>query len=445
MFNLKRVLLYLLLLVVIVAGGLWARWQFEWTAPVISIKLDQGYIGTRPFEIEIVDQGTGLKNAAVVLRAGERDYPIVSEEYDSGVKSKKFSITLTPDKVQHADGPGVLRVTARDRSFWGFFNGNEATQELYVVVDMTPPTLHLISTDRYINFGGSGLVFYQTSPDAVLSGVKVGSYFFKGYRGNLKAPDMYLAFFAHPHDVVDSKALIIAEDAAGNVSQREFTYVLKNIKKRKKSVQLSDELIQSRVIPLLGGDPSGQRGMKKAFVAVNHDMRSQNEAKINEVCAESKNELLWDQPFHQLSNSQVEANFGDERTYYYKGEIIDRAFHLGYDLAVTRNYPVEAANNGSVVFSDDLGIYGRTVIIDHGLGLFTLYSHMSTLSVKKGDKVERKQVIGKTGETGLTTGDHLHYTTLIHGVPVLPLEWWDGRWVEENVLSRIRAGNSGEL
>ena len=445
MFNLKKAFLYVLLLVIIVSGGLWVRSQFEWTAPVINIKLDNGYIGTRPFEVEVLDKGTGLKNVSVVLRTGGKDHPLVSETFDSPVTSKTFSITVSPREIPQADGPGVLHVSARDRSYWGFFEGNEAKQEQYVVVDLTPPSLHLISTDRYVNYGGTGLIFYQTSPDAVRSGVKVGPYFFKGYRGQLKAPDMYLAFFAHPHDVTDNKAVIVAEDAAGNVSERPFSYTVKNIKKRKKSVQISDDLIKNRVIPLLGNDPAARGSMKEAFVAVNHDMRMRNEATIREACQNSQDELLWDKPFHQLSNSEVEANFGDERTYYYKGEIVDHAFHLGYDLAVTRHYPVEAANNGIVVFSDDLGIYGRTVIIDHGLGLFTLYSHLSTISVKNGDKVERMQVIGRTGETGLTTGDHLHYGTLIQGVPVLPLEWWDAKWVEENVLSRIRAGVAGEL
>ena len=277
------------------------------------------------------------------------------------------------------------------------------------------------------------------------SGVKIGTYFFPGYRGKLKAPDTYLAFFAHPYDVADQKAVIIAEDAAGNVTQRTLAYTLRNIRKRKKNVQISDRLIQRKVMPLLERRATKPKSLKDAFVAVNHNLRRQNEATIREACRESVNEMLWELPFHQLSNSKVEANFGDERFYYYKGEIVDRAFHLGYDLAVTRKYPIEAANSGVVVFGDDLGIYGRTVIIDHGLGLFTLYSHMSSINVKKGDRVERKQIIGKTGETGLTTGDHLHYGTLIHGIPVLPLEWWDGRWVEENILSRVEAGTSGQL
>ncbi len=445
MFNIKKALLYLTIFGAVIFGALWSHSRFEWYPPDVSIKLDNGYIGTKPFDIEIKDRGRGLKTVSVVLRTAGKDYIIATEEYDSLILSKKLTVSLSPEELRLKDGPGVLRVSARDRSYWGFFSGNETTQELYVVIDLTPPSLHLVSSDRYINYGGTGLIFYQSSPDAVRSGVKIGSYFFPGYRGKLKAPDTYLAFFAHPYDVADQKAVIIAEDAAGNVTQRTLAYTLRNIRKRKKNVQISDRLIQQKVMPLLDRRATKPKSLKDAFVAVNHNLRRQNEATIKEACRESVNEMLWELPFHQLSNSKVEANFGDERFYYYKGEIVDRAFHLGYDLAVTRKYPIEAANSGVVVFGDDLGIYGRTVIIDHGLGLFTLYSHMSSLNVKKGDKVERKQIIGKTGETGLTTGDHLHYGTLIHGIPVLPLEWWDGRWVEENILSRVEAGTSGQL
>jgi murein DD-endopeptidase MepM/ murein hydrolase activator NlpD len=134
----------------------------------------------------------------------------------------------------------------------------------------------------------------------------------------------------------------------------------------------------------------------------------------------------------------VEANFADARTYVYNGEEIDHAYHLGYDLAVSKHTPIEVANSGVVVFAGELGIYGNTVIVDHGLGIFTLYGHLSAIDVKAGDKLEKRQVVGKTGETGLAAGDHLHYATLLHGIPVLPVEWWDQKWIRDNVLPKLQ-------
>src|SRR5205085_2202508 len=111
----------------------------------------------------------------------------------------------------------------------------------------------------------------------------------------------------------------------------------------------------------------------------------QNEDKIREVTGKASPAILWSGAFSQLSNSKVEANFADRRTYTYNGEAIDTAYHLGYDLSVTKHYPIEAANSGVVAFTGDLGIYGNAVIIDHGLGLFSLYVHLSSIVGKYGD------------------------------------------------------------
>ena len=107
--------------------------------------------------------------------------------------------------------------------------------------------------------------------------------------------------------------------------------------------------------------------------------------------------------------------------------------------------PVPAANSGRVIFAEDLGIYGNTVILDHGLGLFTLYSHMSSIDVKPGDAVQARQVLGKTGETGLAGGDHLHYAVYLHGVAVLPVEWWDGKWINDNISPKLEGMSGAEI
>jgi murein DD-endopeptidase MepM/ murein hydrolase activator NlpD len=180
-----------------------------------------------------------------------------------------------------------------------------------------------------------------------------------------------------------------------------------------------------------------QGNPKDVFVKVNRGLRKENEDKIREVGQKTANRMLWSGPFIQLSNSKVEANFADARTYIYHDQPIDTAYHLGFDLSVTKKYPVEAANSGVVSFVGDLGIYGNTVIIDHGLGLSTLYGHLSSIDVKEGEPVKQRQIIGKTGETGLAVGDHLHFATLLQGIPVLPKEWWDSKWIKDNVQPKL--------
>ena len=154
--------------------------------------------------------------------------------------------------------------------------------------------------------------------------------------------------------------------------------------------------------------------------------------------------MLWREAFAQMGNTQVESRFADQRTYFFGDKEIDRQVHLGFDLASVQQAPVHAANTGIVVFANFLGIYGNCVILDHGLGVQSLYAHMSSMAVKEGDKVEKGAEIGRTGVTGLAGGDHLHFTMLLQGTPVNPVEWWDSHWLQDRVLRKItEAGASG--
>jgi murein DD-endopeptidase MepM/ murein hydrolase activator NlpD len=107
------------------------------------------------------------------------------------------------------------------------------------------------------------------------------------------------------------------------------------------------------------------------------------------------------------------------------------------DLASLERATVPAANTGKVAFAGFFGIYGNAVIIDHGLGLQTLYSHLSQIDVKEGQDVKKGDPIGKTGATGLAGGDHLHFGVLVFGHPTSPIEWWDQHWIDDNILSKL--------
>jgi murein DD-endopeptidase MepM/ murein hydrolase activator NlpD len=237
--------------------------------------------------------------------------------------------------------------------------------------------------------------------------------------------------------------VLVATDKAGNSKQTPLVYELKNVSYRKSTIPVSESFLQNKVAPLLQDVATRQGAPKDVFVAVNKKLRAENEKRITEITSKATPSMLWKGAFSQLSNSKVEANFADHRTYLYDKEPIDTAYHLGYDLSVTKQYPVEAANGASVAFVGDLGIYGNTVILDHGLGLFTLYSHLSSIDVKVGDAVKDRQTIGRTGETGLAAGDHLHYGVYLHGVAVLPVEWWDSKWINDNITPKL-AGKSSE-
>jgi len=438
-------LLYLIVIIALLGGGYFLLPRFEWHKPQIKLTPDSDALGLAPLEIAVTDQGTGLKSISATLSSGGSEHALASERYEQPVTEKKITVALSSKLAGVKEGPAVLRVSARDNSLWNFFRGNETVIQKNVTIDITPPTLELFADDRYVNFGGVGMIVYKPSPDTVRTGVKIGDYFFPGDKGQIKDhPDHTIAFFAHPYNVaVDAKAMLIATDKAGNTKEMRLVYELKNVKYKKSTIAVTDELIESKVAPLLNDVGARQGSPKDIFLRVNKGLRKENEDKIAAITKKSTPSILWKGAFSQLSNSKVEANFADARTYVYNNETIDNAYHLGYDLSVTKHYPAEAANGGTVAFVGDLGIYGNTVILDHGLGLFTLYAHLSSIDVKVADPIKQQQVIGKTGETGLAAGDHLHYGVYLHGVAILPVEWWDQKWINDNIQPKLE-GQSGE-
>jgi murein DD-endopeptidase MepM/ murein hydrolase activator NlpD len=90
-----------------------------------------------------------------------------------------------------------------------------------------------------------------------------------------------------------------------------------------------------------------------------------------------------------------------------------------------------------VLLAHYFGIFGNAVVIDHGYGLMSLYGHLSSIGVREGQQVERGQELGRSGKTGLAGGDHLHFTMLLRGLPVNPVEWWDPHWIRDRLARKL--------
>ena len=173
------------------------------------------------------------------------------------------------------------------------------------------------------------------------------------------------------------------------------------------------------------------------YLEINGELRARNAAELRELSKRSTDEILWHRPFLQLPGGQVMSSFADRRTYVFEGQPVDHQTHLGFDLASTRHDEVPAANDGIVLLARYFGIYGNTVVLDHGYGLMSLCSHLSSIAVQEGQRVERGQLLGHTGATGLAGGDHLHFTMMVDGEPVTPVEWWDASWIRDRVASKL--------
>ena len=127
-------------------------------------------------------------------------------------------------------------------------------------------------------------------------------------------------------------------------------------------------------------------------------------------------EMLWDEPFSVPIPDGTGTNFGHRRVF--NGQ--SRAPHAGADLRATSGTPIHATNRGRVVLAKNLFFTGNTVILDHGLGIYSLYAHLSRTDVKQGNLVSNGQLVGLAGATGRVTGPHLHWGLRVQGARVDP-------------------------
>lgn len=350
-------------------------------------------------------------------------------------------------------GPARVTVTATRPVFFGLRQVSSTTTR-DLEVRLTPPRVGVVSLHHFVNHGGAEFVVYRVSPADASSGVIVGETSYPGFPGTsvgLADPELHVAFFALAHDQdLNAPMRAFARDGAGNESSTPIDHRVFP-KPFAKSTIAVDERFLDRVVPAIASNVSGldiatstPAERLAGFLTINGELRRQNNETIRTLAARSKPEMLWKESFSQLGNSAVQSRFADYRTYFFKGKEVDRQVHLGFDLASTAQASVHASNRGSVVFAGFLGIFGNCLVIDHGLGVQSLYAHLSTIGVKEGESVEKGQEIGRTGITGLAGGDHLHFTMLVGGVAVNPVEWWDAHWLEDRVLRKIReAGGTG--
>jgi hypothetical protein len=355
-----------------------------------------------------------------------------------------------------AAGPARLVVTASRQVLFGLRRRETvATRDLELRFD--PPRLSVVSTHHFVKHGGPEMVVYRVTPPNVESGVRVGDLSYPGYpasgiNASLTDPSLKVAFFALLHDQdLTAPIALFATDEASNQATAQLDYRVFPRTFRKSRIELDDRFLQRVVPPILEQSPeieieapdAAGTTLLPAFLRLNGDLRRINADKIASFASKTSSEALWRGPFEQMSNSQVESAFADYRTYLYKGEEVDRQVHLGYDLARTAAVEVKASNRGRVLYADYLGIYGNCVILDHGMGLQSLYAHLSSFTVKEGDAVEKDQTIGRTGSTGMAGGDHLHFTVLLQGRPIHPVELWDPHWIEDRVTRKIREAGGG--
>jgi len=451
---LLKLLLGVLVLGIIGLGGAWI-WAGRMEGPRIDVRQPQKFVGQAGTLDMMVEAPRGeLSHLDATLEQGGKSYPVYARETGERTRTSQqnadqlwISVPIGKKDVPALkSGPARIVIHAARPVVYGLRQA-ETTVTRDVQVRLEPPMVAVLSTFHYINSGGSEFVVYRATPGDVVSGVRVGDKEYLGYpakgAGITSDPTLRVAFFALLFDQpLNTPMQVFARDEAGNHAVADLDHMVFAKQYQQSRIEIDDKFLQ-RVVPAIASN-SPDAGIRTddtlaGFLTINGDLRRKNNQYLTELARKSAPELMFTDAFQQLGNSQVEAKFADTRTYIYKGKPVDKQVHLGFDLAVTANVPIVAAQRGVVVHAADLGIYGNCVIIDHGMGVQSLYGHLSSIGVHLGDKVEKGQQIGRSGMTGLAGGDHLHFTMLVGGQQVTPVDWWSTQWMMDRVRRKIAA------
>lgn len=433
-----------------IACGLWLVLRIG-PAPTIELATDRPAVGEATDVTAVFSEPTGgLGPIRLELIQGDRVAVLAERELtpgsllpfsgDRGTAEASLTAVVGTAAQDWLDGTDVVVRATAERSAGVLRRVDPVVVERVLPVRLRPPRLELVSSQNYGRQGGSGAVVYRAGPTATRSGVRAGTHRSIGSPLPDGGPDDRFVIYALPWDLADdSEIRLFAEDDAGNVVEMPFLDLFKTRPRRVDTVELSDAFLE-RVVPAIASRTPGfdeNRPLLDQYLTINGELRRAELERVAELSRSSEPRFLWSGPFLQMTNSALEANFAQVRSYRYEGREVDRQTHLGLDLASTSRAPVPAPNAGRVLLAGWMSLYGNAVVIDHGYGLLSLCGHLSTIDVAEGDAVERGRIIGSSGATGLAGGDHLHLEIFVHGQSVDPLEWLDGKWIADNITSKI--------
>ncbi|MCP3983358.1 MAG: M23 family metallopeptidase [bacterium] len=435
----------MLALAIVTGTSIWLR--CEGVPPEIRAP-DQIVIGRAGLEINVgaKDPRSGIKELEVRLRHAGGDAAVFHQSYPGSLPTGAITKPGVPDVVAKLDpkalglteGEAFLIIEATDWSWAALFSGNTSVLEVPVRIDLKAPRVSVDTGLTYVKRAGSASVVYRVTEEAPRDGVLVGEAFFKGHPLPGDTDGRRIAIFAIPRDAPANVPIrVVAEDAAGNRGTGSWATRLQERGFNEDTIPLGQGFLTGKVPELadaLGLDASDPVAV---FQHINREVRAANEAEIRRIVARGTSELAFEGRFLQMRGSKVTSRFAEHRSYIVDGKKVSEAIHYGYDLASTAGAGIEAANAGRVLFADALGIYGNCVILDHGLGVTSLYGHLSRIDVGPGDQVTRGQTLGTSGATGLAGGDHLHFAILVGDTYVDPKEWWDAKWVREHIEARL--------
>jgi murein DD-endopeptidase MepM/ murein hydrolase activator NlpD len=406
----------------------------DWPAPVSAI----GPNTPVPIHVHdphgVRDVKVSVEQNGVRYKASEFSQPSRHFFWHHSVPDQTLTLTAgtkTIPELKDGKAKLIVEVTSND------LRSSTTRMELDIMVANEPPSLTVDSEQHYLYLGMADLVTFTASGYWTEAGVRVGDQVFRAWPMPGGKPGQFALFAFAWNMPAGTAPVVYATNPAGNTVTGQMVYQFPQKdqpKYRVRDLPIDDRFMQKVINEL---DPNGAGDPVTRFVKVNSEMRRANNLTLFNLRTKTADHFLWSQPFLQQHNSKVEASFADVRNYMYQGKKIDQQVHLGYDLSITQHVGVEASNDGRVIYAAPLGIYGNCIVVDHGYGLQTIYGHLSEIAVHEGDVVKRGQIMGKSGQTGMAGGDHIHFSMQLDGIQIDPKEWWDAHWIKDHIAKRV--------
>ncbi len=416
--------------------------SFEQDEPLISLDSTSDYWNLKkPIKLSLSDD-SGIKSYKVTMLSQGESSVLYHEQLLEPKKSIELSVEPTRAISSMKIDEIKLVVEANDASKWNLFAGNSVTKEYSFKIDKNKPHLNILSNSYKITKGGSALVVFQAK-DENLDKLYIDTNFGKKFLAQPFMKDgYYIALIAWPLREESFSATLYADDKAGNVSKVHIPLFLQNHKFRVSNITLSDAFLKGKIAELAEEfeETQGVSDDIERFKIINETIRAKNEKLIYDITSKVPQDLVEDfkiNKMYPLKNAAAVASHGDHRIFSYGGKVVSDSYHMGLDLASNAMAEIKPQNGGEVVYTGYNGLYGNMPIIYHGLGLYTLYGHCSSINVNTGDMVPPLFPIANSGKSGFAMGDHLHFGIVVQGVEVRPDEWMDANWIKLNITDII--------
>lgn len=396
-----------------------------------------------PLYMEIHGQSNFIpgKNLHIDAIQGNTEVALAPRASAFNPENGVLALQIFPaDAPDLRDGEIIIEISARNEPAGGFLDGifSSWTKRSFTIsADLHAPTAEAAWSPPVLTRGGPGLLVI--TPEEKLDAARL-IHAGRQYIIVPAANGKYAALTAFPQDLPleNHRLTLHMTDLSGNSSDMELVAQTEDFTFRADPIRLTDKFFkdkQQEFKDFLDLEASPLN----LFLTMNREARAASYERLRSLCSGGSPQKLWRGAFLEMPGAIRRSEFADKRDYIYKGAIIDRQVHLGLDYASIAKDKIPAANDGFVVFAGYLGIHGNAVLIDHGLGLFSLYSHLSRIETETGQQIEKGRIIGRTGSTGMAGGDHLHFEILVNGVSVNPDFFFDAAWLEQYINAPLDA------